>query len=161
MSLRIVLAASAAFAFAGPTLAQDAPAAPPVPVAPAAAPAAEMPSEEFMVAVARIEAVGERMEGVMADLDTRAAAVRTDAALSDDEKVTRIRALMAEHQPLFDEFGAALSELIRVSAMAEGASAEDAGVAAAAAPAQMMAIIEQQLITGESGDDDAEDHEGH
>ncbi len=169
MSLRLVLAVSAALALASPALAQEAPAAPPVPAEPAAAPPAGTPSDELMAAFVSIEAVGARLEAVMADLEPRAAAVRADAALSDEEKATRIRAMMGENQPVFDEFGAALSELIRLSAMAEGAPAEDAAAAASAAPAQMMAMIEQQLITGESGDEDeaagadghATGHEGH
>ena len=154
MSLRIILAASAVLALAAPAFAQEAP-------APAPAAAAEEPSPEFMAAVARIEAVGERIEDLMEGLEAQAAEVRADASLSDEDKATRIRAMMAEHQADFDEFGAAFGDFIRLSAMAEGASAEEAAAAAAAVPVQMMAIIEEALISGESDDEDDGDHEGH
>ncbi|HZW15912.1 MAG TPA: hypothetical protein VFF66_06615, partial [Brevundimonas sp.] len=108
MSLRTVLAASAVLAFAAPALAQEAPAAPPAAAPNAEAPAAEMPSEEFAAALARIEAFEEPVKTLMADLETRAAVVRADATLSDEDKATRIRAMMAEHQPTFDGFAAAL-----------------------------------------------------
>lgn len=163
MSLRLVLAASAALAFAAPVLAQEAAGTVPA-VAPAAAPSSAEPSAEFMAAVARIEATGAEMETVMADLEPRAAAVRTDAALSDADKETRIRAMIAEHQPVFDGFAVALGDLIRLSAVNEGASAEEAAAAAAEAPARMQTAIEQKLITGDSdvaGDGPAAGHEGH
>lgn len=161
MSLRLALAASLALAVAAPALAQEAPPAPPA----VAAPPAEAPSDEFLAAAARIAATGERVETLMADLEPRAAAVRADAALSDADKEARIRAMIAEHQPTFDAFAADLAEMIRLSAMAEGAPAEAAAAAGETAPARMMAIIEEILITGESGDeagaDDAGDHAGH
>ena len=164
MSLRLALAASAVLAFAGPVLAQET--TPPAPVPAAAPPSGDM-SPELMVAAARIEALGAQMDTVMADLEPRAAAVRADAALSDADKETRIRAMIAEHQPAFDEFAVVLVDLIRLSALSEGASAEDAAAAAAEVPARMKAAIEERLITGATDEDDAvptdghEDHEGH
>jgi len=165
MSLRLALAASAVLAFAGPVLAQEA-ATPPAPAPVAAQPSEEM-SPEFMVAMARIEALGAQMDTVMADLEPRAAAVRADAALSDADKETRIRAMIAEHQPAFDEFAVVLGDLVRLSAVNEGASAEDAAAAAAEVPARMKAAIEERLIAGATDEDEAaptgghEGHEGH
>ena len=161
MSLRTVLAASAVLAFAAPALAQEAPAAPPAAAPNAEAPAAEMPSEEFAAALARIEAFEEPVKTLMADLETRAAVVRADATLSDEDKATRIRAMMAEHQPTFDGFAAALSDLIRLSAIAEGTPAEEAAAVAAAAPAQMTAVLEALLINGDPDNEEAADEPDH
>ena len=158
MSLRLALAASLALVVAAPALAQEAPPAP----AAVEAPGTQMPSDEFMAAAARIAESGERIDALMAELEPRAAALRADAALSDADRETRIRAMIAEHQPTFDAFVADLSELVRLSALAEGAPPEAAAAAAEAAPAEVMAIIEEALITGESDHaDEAGDHAAH
>jgi hypothetical protein len=125
---------------------QDAAVAPPVPPAPAA------PSAEEMALIARVEAAGEAMEATMETLTPQAEAVRIDASLSADEKETRIRALMAEHQPVFDAFGEALHALILDKAAADGASPQEAAEAAAMIRASFAAQMTQALITGQDPD---------
>lgn len=150
MSLRIVLAASAALTLATPAFAQQAPAAPPAPpAAPAPAPA---PTPEEQAVMVRVEAAGEALQEVMEDLEPRAAAVRADASLSAADKETRIRAMIAEHQPVLDEFNSALQGLMLIKAAAEGASPEEAAQAAAMVSTMVSAQITQALVTGEDPD---------
>ena len=150
MSLRIVLAASAALTLATPAFAQQAPAAPPAPpAAPAPAPA---PTPEEQAIMVRVEAAGEALQEVMEDLEPRAAAVRADASLSAADKEIRIRAMIAEHPPVLDEFNSALQGLMRITAAAEGASPEEAAPAAAMVSTMVSAQITQALVTGEDPD---------
>lgn len=147
MSIRLTLAAAAVLALATPALAQQAPPAPP---APAAAPAA--PSAEQQAAMARIEAAGAAIEAVMTDLEPKAEEIREDATLSAADKETRIRALIAEHQPVFDEFSAALGSVMALKAASEGASPEQAAAATQAAQTMVSQAIVQSLLTGETED---------
>lgn len=150
MSLRIVLAASALLTIASPALAQQAPAAPPAPPAvPAPAPA---PNPEEQAVMARVETAGEALQEAMEDLEPRAAAVRADATLSAADKETRIRAMIAEHQPALDEFSSALQALMLIKAAAEGASPEEGAQAAAVVGSMVSSQITQALITGEDPD---------
>ena len=150
MSLRLTLAAAALLAVATPAFAQQAPAAPP---APPAAPAPEpAPTPEEQAVMARVQTAGEALQEVMEDLEPRAAAVRADASLSAADKETRIRAMIAEHQPALDEFSSALQALMLIKAAAEGASPEEAAQAAAVVAAMIPAQISQALITGEDPD---------
>lgn len=105
--------------------------------------------------MARIEAAGTALEAVMTDLEPRAEAIRGDAALSDADKEARIRALIGEHQPVFDEFGAALSEVMALKAAAEGASPEEAAAATQAARTMVTQAIVRSLLTGEDADSSA------
>jgi len=101
--------------------------------------------------MARIQTAGEALEALMTDLEPRAEAIRDDAALSDTDKETRIRALISEHQPVFDEFAAALGVVMTLKAADEGASPEEAAAAAQAAQAAVTQAIVQSLLTGEGG----------
>ena len=155
MSLRLVLASAALIAMTGPAFAQQAPAAPPAPAPPPAA--AQTPQEitpEQRAVVARIEAAGTALEAMMTELEPRAAAVRADASLSAEDKETRIRAMLAEHQPTLDEFTAALNDMILMQAASEGASPEEAAQAAAMVRGMVSTQIAQALITGEDPDQD-------
>ncbi|RZJ31611.1 MAG: hypothetical protein EON85_03055 [Brevundimonas sp.] len=151
MSLRLVLAASTLLALAGPAFAQQAPVAPPAP--PAAAAPVPAPSPEEQAVMARIEAAGEALGTVMEDLEPRAAAIRADAGLSAADKETRIRALIAEHQPVLDEFSSALQALMLIKAASEGATPEEAAQAAAAVSMMVSSQIARGLITGEDPDE--------
>ena len=100
MSLRLILAASAALAFASPALAQEAPAAPPAAEAEAAA--AEAAFE------ARAEAFGARMEAMGAEMQTAVTAAGEDQAkLSADLDV-----IVARYQPDADAFAEELKAFI-------------------------------------------------
>lgn len=144
MSIRLTFAAVAVLALATPAFAQQAPAAPP---APPAAPAG--PTAEQQAAMARIQTAGEALEALMTDLEPRAEAIRDDTALSAADKETRIRALIGEHQPVFDEFAAALGGVMALKAAAEGASPEEAAAATQAAQTMVTQAIVQSLLTGE------------
>lgn len=150
MSIRLTLAALAVLAVATPALAQQAPAVLPAPPA-QAEPAA--PTPEQQAAMTRIEAAGAALEELMADLEPQAEEIREDATLSDADKETRIRALIAEHQPVFDEFAAALGGVMALKAADEGASPEQAAVASQSAQAMVGQAIVQSLLTGEAGDE--------
>lgn len=102
--------------------------------------------------MARIQTAGEALQTVMEDLEPRAAAVRADAGLSPADKEARIRAMIAEHQPVLDEFSSALQALMLVKAAAEGASPEEAAQAAAVVSGMVSTQIAQGLITGEDPD---------
>lgn len=155
MSLRLVLAASAVLAVATPALAQQAPVAPPAPPVVAAPPQpTPAPTPEEAAAVARIEAAGEALEATMEDLGPRAEAIRGDTALTDADKETRIRALIAEHQPVIDEFTSALQSIILMRAAAEGTSPEEAAQGAAMIGGMVSSQIAQALITGDDPDGD-------
>jgi hypothetical protein len=150
MSIRLTLAAAAVLALAPAALAQQAPAAPPAPAAAPAAPAA--PSADQQAAVARIEAAGNAIEAVMTDLEPKAEEIREDTTLSAADKETRIRALIAEHQPVFDEFSAALGSVMALKAASEGASAEEAAAATQAAQTMVSQAIVRSLLTGDTED---------
>ncbi|MBL0968544.1 MAG: hypothetical protein IBJ02_05480 [Brevundimonas sp.] len=141
----------AAALFASP---QDAPAAPHAPPAAPAQPAG--PTPEQMAVITRIQAAGEALEATMEELEPRAAAIRTDAALPAADKDARIRALLAEKQPVLDEFSAALEAMIMMQATSEGATAEQAAQAAAMVRDVLPERLAQMLITGERPDDDGE-----
>lgn len=157
MSIRLTLAAAAVLALATPALAQQAPAAPPAPAAPTAPPAAATPEQQ--AAMARIEAAGGALETLMEELEPKAEEIREDAALSDADKETRIRALIAENQPVFDEFAAALGGVMALKAAEEGASPEEAAAATQAIQTQVSQAIVQSLLTGEDEDGDASEGE--
>jgi hypothetical protein len=149
MSIRLTLAAAAAtLALAAPAFAQDAPAAPPAPPAAPAAPA--QPSPEEVALTSRVEAAAQPLEAMMADLKPRAAAIRADAALSDADKETRIRALLAEHQSTIDELSSAIQALVLYKASAEGAEPEEAAQAASMVGGMINTQIAQALLTGEA-----------
>lgn len=93
MSLRIILAASAALAFAAPALAQDAPTAPP-----AAAAEAVDPAEAALEA--RGEAFGERMEAMAAEMQAAITAAAGDQARAS----AALDAIVAQYQPEADAF---------------------------------------------------------
>jgi hypothetical protein len=132
---------------------QDAPVAPPAPPAAPATPA--QPTPEEMAVLARIQAAGEALEDAMEELEPRAAEIRGDAALTAADKDTRIRALLAGKQPVLDEFGAAVEQVILLQAVSEGATPEQAAQAATMARTMIPQQIAQALITGEGlGDGD-------
>lgn len=132
---------------------QDAPVAPPAPPAAPATPA--QPTPEEMAVLARIQAAGEALEDAMEELEPRAAGIRGDAALTAADKETRIRALLAGKQPVLDEFGAAVEQVIMLQEVSEGATPEQAAQAATMARTMIPQQIAQALITGEGlGDDD-------
>lgn len=136
---------------------QDAPTAPPAPPAAPAAPAQPAgPTPEQMAIITRIQAAGEALEAAMAELEPRAAAIRTDAALPAADKETRIRALLAEKQPVLDEFGAALEAVILMEAASEGSTPEQAAEAAAMVRDVLPERLAQMLITGERSGNDGE-----
>ena len=118
MSIRLVLAASALLAVTTPAFAQQAPVAPPAPPAAPVPPPAPTPEETALTA--RVQATGEALEATMGELEPQAEAVRDDTTLTDAEKETRIRALIAQHQPVIDEFTASLQAIIMMRAAAEG-----------------------------------------
>jgi hypothetical protein len=149
MSLRLTLAAAALLAVAAPAVAQQAPPAPP------AAPAAPAPSPEEAALMANVQTAGEALQAVMVDLEPRAAAVRADAALSAADKESRIRAMLAEHQPVLDQFSEALKAMVLFKASEEGASPDEAEQAATMVGGMVATQIAQGLLTGESPDDAA------
>ena len=108
-----------------------------------------------MAVLARIQAAGEALEDAMEELEPRAAEIRGDAALTAADKDTRIRALLAGKQPVLDEFGAAVEQVILLQAVSEGATPEQAAQAATMARTMIPQQIAQALITGEGlGDGD-------
>lgn len=149
MSLRLILAVSAALV-ATPVLAQTAPPAPPAAPAAPAAPAEMTP--EQMTIIGRVQTAGEALEQVMNELQPAAAAVRADAALSATDKETRIRARIAGHQPVIDEFTAALGAMVQLKALEEGATVQEADQTAAMVSGMVSEKIAQSLITGEDPD---------
>jgi hypothetical protein len=149
MSLRLVLAASTVLVFAGPAFARQVPPAPP---APAEAPA-EIPPVQA-AAIARVQTAGEALKTVMEELEPQAAAIRADAALSPEDKETRIRALLAPHQAKLDEFVAAITDMVAFETADEGASPEEIAEASTMIGPMIMAEITQALITGETGEED-------
>ncbi|RZJ44877.1 MAG: hypothetical protein EON86_02490 [Brevundimonas sp.] len=149
MSLRLALAASALLAVATPVFAQQAPVAPP---APPAAPAAPAPTPEQTALMTRMQAAGEALEAAMEELEPQAEEIRDDAALSDADKETRIRALIAGHQPVIDEFTTSLQAVIMMRAAADGTSPEEAAQGAAMIAGMVSGQIAQSLITGEDPD---------
>jgi hypothetical protein len=161
MSLRPMLAAVAVLAFAAQAAA---PAAAQEPGSPAAAPAQddEAKSPELAAAEARVEAAGEEIKAVLESLEPQAAAIRTDAALSDTEKATRIGALLDPHRGKIDAFGAALEALIMLEAAGEDVPPEVMAGAAAQVRQTVAQAIEGALISGDIGDDqeDGEDDDG-
>lgn len=152
MSLRLVLAASTLLLAASPALAQQ---VAPVPPAPPAAPApAAAPTPEQMAVVNRVQTAGEALEAVMEELEPQAETIRDDTSLTDADKETRIRALIAEHQPVIDEFTTALRAMILLKAASEGSSPEEAAQASAMIGDMVSTQIAQSLITGEDPDGD-------
>ncbi|WP_420479063.1 hypothetical protein, partial [Brevundimonas sp. FT23028] len=101
---------------------------------------------------ARVEAAGEALKTVMADLEPRAAAIRTDASLSAEDKSARIQALLTPHQPVLDEFTAAIRDLVSFQAAAEGASPDEIAGAMSMIGPMIIAQITQALVTGETDD---------
>lgn len=154
MLIRTILAAAVLLA-ATPALAQQAPGTPPGPPIAPAAPAE--PTPEQMAVITRAQAAGEALQTMMDDLEPRAEAVRDDTSLTDAEKETRIRAMIAEHQPVIDEFTTAVRAMILLKAASEGASPEEAAQASAMIGDMVSTQIAQSLITGEDpdGDEDA------
>ncbi|MFN3558432.1 MAG: hypothetical protein ACK4UQ_04015 [Brevundimonas sp.] len=153
MSLRLTLAASALLAVATPVFAQQAPTAPPAPPAAAAAPApTPAPTPEQTALMTRMQAAGEALEATMEELEPQAEEIRDDAALSDADKETRIRALIAGKQPVIDEFTSALQGVVLMRAAAEGASPEEAAQTATMISGMVSGQIAQGLITGEDPD---------
>jgi hypothetical protein len=118
MSVRLILAAAAAFALAGPALAQDAPAAPP-----AAAAVADPAEAAFQL---RAEAFGARIETMAGEM--RAATLAADG----DEARTRadLDAIVARYQPEADAFAFELETFIagRMAAAPEAQRAQIAQV---------------------------------
>ncbi|MDQ8028227.1 MAG: hypothetical protein REJ23_05835 [Brevundimonas sp.] len=151
MTLRLVLATSALLALSSPALAQQA-----APVAPPAAPAAPAapaePTAEEVALTARVQTAAEAIEPLMATLKPQADAIRADAALSDADKETRIRALLVPHQATIDELTQSIQALILYKASSEGASPEEAAQASSMVGAMVPAQIAEALIKGEDAD---------
>lgn len=103
MSLRLILAASAALAFASPALAQDAPAAPA---------AAEGPSAADTEAQAAFEAKGEAFGARMEAMSGEMQAAVTAAAGDQASAATALDAIVARYQPEADTFATELEAFI-------------------------------------------------
>lgn len=141
MSLRLILAASAALAFAAPALAQNAPAAPP---------AAEAKSAAEIAMDAKGEAFGVRMD----QLQTELAAAVTAAGADQVKGMADVDAILARYQPdietFMNDFDAFIDEMAAAeqdeTKRAEMANAK-VGVRAALGglPAQMRAGAEIAL----------------
>ena len=138
MSLRLILAASAALVLAAPALAQEAPAAP------AAAPAEDAAAEAAFEA--RAEAFEARMEAMGGEMEAAVAAAGGDQArLSSDLDV-----IVARYQPDADAFAEELNAFIasRIGSMPPEAQAQmamagpviDAQVRGAPAQAKAQAM---------------------
>jgi hypothetical protein len=111
-----LLAAAASFAFAAPAFAQTAPAPAPA-AAPQAAPApaaedAESPDEAAFEAKA--DAFGDRMKGMMEEMQAAVAAAGADAA----KKKTDLDAIQARYQPEADGFATDLQNFLQTQAAA-------------------------------------------
>jgi hypothetical protein len=118
MSLRAILAASVALAFAAPVLAQEAPAAP---AAPAAAPAAD-PAEAAFEAEA--EAFEANIQAMTSEMQAAAAAAGADSAKAS----TDLDAIAARYQPQMDAFAASLETFLALK-MAEAPEEQRAQMA--------------------------------
>lgn len=141
MSLRLILAASAALAFAAPALAQEAPAAPPV---------AEAKSAAEIAMDAKGEAFGLRMDQMQTELAAAVTAAGTDQARG----MADVDAILARYQPDIDAFMNDFDAFIDEMVAAETDEAErtkmagaKVGVRAALGgiPAQMRAGAEIAL----------------
>lgn len=99
MSLRLILAASAALAFAAPVLAQDAPAAPPT---------AEAGADAEAAFQAKGEAFGARMDAMGAEMRTAV----TEAAGDRAKAGAALDAIVAKYQPEADAFAVELQAFI-------------------------------------------------
>ncbi|MFN3930356.1 MAG: translation initiation factor IF-2 [Brevundimonas sp.] len=143
MALRIILAASAALAFAAPALAQDAPAAP-------AAAAAEAPSP----AAIALEAQGEAFKGRMDEMKVEIEAAIAGAGSDQAKGMADVDAILARYQPDIDGFVVAFGTFIDAEAAAATDESERAELTGAKAgvetalssiPAQVRAAAQAAL----------------
>lgn len=118
MSIRMILAASAALAFAVPAFAQDAPAAPP---------AAEAVDPAEAALDAKGEAFGARMEAMGGEMQAAITAAAGDTAAAD----AALDAIVARYQPDADAFSAELKVFFDAKAAA-GTEEQKAEMASAA-----------------------------
>lgn len=134
MSIRVILAVSAAL-IATPVLAQTAPPAPP------AAPAAPAPSPEELAMEARGQAFQTSMEAMGQELEAAMSDTTTDAAA----KTTATNAIIDRRVPEINAFADELEAFLRAMAAKPGNEDKRAELtnAANAAPAAMRAIPEQ------------------
>lgn len=133
--MRFFLILTAALTFAAPVLAQTAPQASPPPA--------------LIAARADLEAASRLVQPVFEALKTEAAAVRADAALTDQQKLIRIGELIAARQPEVDRFIAVLEAYVTQQALADGATREDAAAAAALYRGLVNQSLLQSLVTGQ------------
>jgi len=133
MSLRLILAVSAALV-ATPVLAQTAPPAPPPAVAPA-------PSPEEIEMQAKGQAFQASMEQIGGELE----AVMSDTAKDNATKTAETNAIIDRHAPEINAFAADLETFLRAMAdkPANAAQREDILNAADTAPAAIRSIPEQ------------------
>ncbi|WP_332657091.1 hypothetical protein [Brevundimonas sp.] len=106
MSLRLILAASAALAFAAPALAQDAPAAPPA-------------AEAKSAAAIAFEARGEVFQTRMAQMQGELEAAVTGAGADQTRGMADVDAIIARYQPEIDGFIVDFETFIDAEAAAE------------------------------------------
>lgn len=132
MSIRLILAATAAVAIAGPALAQDAPAAPP-------AEAAQTSRDDVDPAEAALdakgEAFGQRMEAMSAEMQAAATAEGADEAKVSAD----LDAIVARYQPEADAFAAEVQHAFEAKAAASTDETEKTQLAANAT--QVVAVI--------------------
>src|SRR5690606_10769665 len=136
MSLRLILAASAALAFAAPALAQDAPAGPP---------AAEAKSAAKIAFEARREAFQARMEQMQGELEAAVAGAGADQTRG----MADVDAILARYQPEIDGFVAEFEAFLDAESAASPdklppAEAESAKAGVRAA----LAALPAQIRTG-------------
>lgn len=139
MSIRLILAASAALAFAAPAFAQDTPSAPP---------AAEATSPEEAALEAKANVFEGRMRAMAAEMQTAATAVGADPA----RRTADLDAIEARYQPEAEAFAAELEAFLNAEAAKTPDEAKKAELAAAVSgavpairgiPAQVRAAMAQ------------------